>query len=515
MREAGDSAVVIGAGMGGLAAAIRLAALGLAVTVIEAEAQPGGKARSVLTEAGPAQTGPTVLTWPDLAEELFALAGQKMADQLTLTALPELARHFWTDGSRLDLYPSREANSAAIEAFAGPKEAAAFRRFDQLSSDLAEALTPPILSRPRPSLLGVLRAVMTRPGIWPALASGRSLQGLLQKHFADPRLVQLFGRYATYVGGRPHLSPAVLALIWRVESEGVYAVEGGISALAAALARVAEVLGVRFLYATRAWRIRLQDGAVCGVETEGGQILSCTTCVFAGDPEALRQGFLGSAAKAALPGTGPKRSLSAWVWAFAAKPKGAALLHHNLFFTPNPAQEWDPIARGEMPTAPTLYLCAQDRLPGRVPPANERFEIIMNGPAGQPAPMAEEQTCHQRTFPRLTEFGLTLEPKAPHLLTPQALARAYPGSGGAIYGGSPEASLAAFQRPTARTRVPGLYLAGGGAHPGAGVPMALLSGRHAVETIWKDRISGSLRRPGAMAGGMSTVSRTTGRAPSR
>lgn len=154
MREASDKAVVIGAGLGGLATAIRLAALGLAVTVIEAAETPGGKARAVPTPAGPAETGPTVLTWPDLADDLFALAGQRMADQVQLTALPELARHFWPDGSRLDLYPSREANTDAIATFASPKEADAFRRFDTLAQGLAEALTPPMLLRAKPSAWG-------------------------------------------------------------------------------------------------------------------------------------------------------------------------------------------------------------------------------------------------------------------------------------------------------------------------------------------------------------------------
>ena len=386
MQEAGDQAVVVGAGFGGLATAIRLAALGMKVTLVEAGETPGGKARAVPTPAGPAQTGPTVLTWPHLAADLFALAGQSMADQVTLHALPELARHIWPDGSQLDLYPSREANRDAIAAFAGPKEAEAFLRFDRLAEGLATSLAPPILLRPRPSITGVLSATLRNPAIWPALRPGLGLQSLLQRHFRDPRLVQLFGRYATYVGGTPALSPAVLALIWRVEAEGVHAIEGGIGALAQALARAAEALGVRFLYATRASRIRISDARVQGVEIEGGRFLPATTCVFAGDPEALRQGHLGSAARAALAGKAPRRSLSAWVWALAARAEGRALLHHNVFFTADPQAEWGPIARGEMPSQPTLYACAQDRLPGQNPPALERFEIIMNGPPGPGRP---------------------------------------------------------------------------------------------------------------------------------
>lgn len=518
MLDARDRAVVIGAGMGGLAAAIRLAALGYAVTVVEAAEGPGGKARSVPTPAGPADTGPTVLTWPHLAEELFALAGQRMSDRVQLTRLPDVARHFWPDGSRLDLTPDAEANAAAIAAFAGKAEAAAFRRFDALAGQMLQALAPPMLLTSRPSALGVARAVLARPGLWPALRPGLTLDGLLRRYFRDPRLIQLFGRYATYVGGRPALSPAVLALIWRVEAEGVHVVSGGMHGLARALEGAAKALGVRFLYATRARRIRIRSRAVDAVEIEGGQVLPCGACVFNGDPEALRQGLMGSDARAALPAAAPPpRSLSAWVWAFAAQARGPDLTHHNVFFTEDPGGEWGPIGRGQMPDAPTLYLCAQDRLPGRNPAGLERFEIIMNAPAGHDPEPGEEDLCRLRTFPRLARFGLDLSPVPGDqaLLTPSRLARAYPGSSGAIYGQSPEGTFAAFRRPTARTGVAGLYLAGGGAHPGAGVPMALLSGRHAVEMIWTDRISGTSRRPAAMAGGTSTEPRPTDRAPSR
>ena len=139
----------------------------------------------------------------------------------------------------------------------------------------------------------------------------------------------------------------------------------------------------------------------------------------------------------------------------------------------------------------------------------------MNGPADHPTLPAEDAICRHKITQTLAQHGLKLTPKDGTLLTPSRLARLYPGSGGAIYGGSPEGALAAFQRPTARTLLKGLYLAGDGAHPGAGVPMAILSGQHATEAIWQDQISPHRSRPADMAGGMSTASRTTEPAPSR
>ncbi|NEX44702.1 1-hydroxycarotenoid 3,4-desaturase CrtD [Pseudotabrizicola algicola] len=512
-----ETAVIIGAGMGGLAAAIRLAALGLKVTVLEAADTPGGKARAIPSPAGPVDTGPTVLTMRGEFDALFALAGQRLDDHLQLTPLPVLARHFWNGSPPLDLFPETGANIEAIRSFAGPREAAAFARFDRLAQGLLATFDAPVMRAARPGLARIALGAALRPRLWPALLPGVSLERLLKQHFRDPRLVQLFARYATYVGGRPRHAPGVLALIWRAEAQGVWAVQGGMHSLAASLARLATAIGVRFHYATRARRILTAQGRVSAVETEGGHLYPCRHCVFNGDPAALATGLLGPEAQAAIPAakTTP-RSLSAHVWAFAATPQGVDLAHHNVFFTDDPQAEFGPIGQGRPPEKPTLYLCAQDRSPA-APPGPERFEIILNAPAGLPAHPDEEPQCRQRTFPRLKEFGLTFTPDPPPsaLTTPADLARLYPGSQGAIYGRSPEGLMAAFQRPLAQTRLPGLTLAGGGAHPGAGVPMAALSARHTAEAIRRDLTSASPSARTAMPGGMSTGSAPTGRAPSR
>lgn len=513
-----ERAVVIGAGMGGLAAAIRLAAAGAQVTVVEMAEAPGGKARALATAAGPVAAGPTVLTMRDRVDELFALCGTRTEDQLDLVALPRLARHFWPDGSRLDLFPDADANAEAIAALAGLREADAFRRFDALTARLWAAFRGPVIDAPRPDLRRIVAATLRTPALWPALRPGATVDSLLRRHFRDPRLVQLFGRYATYVGGRPDRTPAVLSLIWQAERAGVWALRQGIHGLAQALARAAEAQGVRFLYATRARRIVRQQGCVAAVELEGGASLPCTACVFNGDPGALRDGLLGDAARAAMSlRARPAPSLSAWVWAFAASPGAADLAHHNVFFTADPAREFGLIGQGRMPEAATLYVCAQDRELGAPPPAVERFEIILNGPAGHQPFASEEAQCRARTFPPLSAMGLTFSPPPDPaaLTTPAGLSRLFPGSQGAIYGASPEGALAAFRRPLARTALPGLYLAGGGAHPGAGVPMALASGRHAAQAWAEDRTSASRSAPTAMPGGMSTPSPTTGRARSR
>jgi len=516
-----ERVVVIGAGMGGLAAAIRLAAAGCAVTLIEAQAAPGGKMRALPSPAGPIDAGPTVLTLRQVFDDLFALAGQRLDDQLTLIPQPVLARHWWPDGSRLDLTGDTKADASAIASFAGEGEARAFRRFDRLAQGLHAAFEGPVMQAPRPRLGAIIRATLARPALWPALLPGLSLAGLLRRQFRDPRLVQLFARYATYVGGRPTHAPSVLALIWRAEAAGVWAVEGGMHRLAFALADLARGLGVDLRFATPARRIVRQGGRVTGVQLQDGTTLPCAACVFAGDPAALVAGHLGEGLGAALPARATQpRSLSAWVWSFAARVEGplaADLLHHNVLFPKDTALEFGPIGKGAMPETPTLYICAEDRASGSPPDGPERFEIIVNAPAGHPDQPEDFARCHARTFQRLRQMGLRFSPEpGPEALTsPAMLATLFPGSEGAIYGRSPEGTFATFARPPARTALPGLYLAGGGAHPGAGVPMAALSGRHAAEAVMADLTSASMSRPTAMPGGISTGSRTTGCAPSR
>ncbi len=520
MDPTGENVVVIGAGMGGLAAAIRLATAGRRVTLIEAAAYPGGKMRTVPSDAGPVDAGPTVLTMRQVFDDLFALCGERLDDHLTLIPQPILARHWWPDGSRLDLFSNVDASAAAIADFAGRSEAAGFMRFHRTTAALYAAFEAPVMLAPHPDVPAILRAALTSPRFWPALLPGVSLDGFVGQYFRDPRLRQLFGRYATYVGGRPGHTPAVLAVIWQAEARGVWAVQGGMHKLAEALAALAERQGVALSYGTAVSEILRNNRCVSGVRLSDGHVITCRQVVFNGDPAALRQGLLGDSPRAALPqnATAP-RSLSAQVWSFAAHvagPAAADLVHHNLFFSGDPDLEFGPIGAGNLPAEPTLYLCAEDRATRTDRRGKERFEIILNAPAISPTQAQDPQEamqCRTKTFHRLTQVGLTFTPEPPDvaLTTPHQLAQMFPGSMGSIYGRSPEGAMASFLRPRAKTSLRGLYLAGGGAHPGAGVPMAALSGKHAAEAMLKDLTSASRLAPTVMLGGMSMVSRMMGR----
>ena len=514
-----DDVAVIGAGIGGLAAALRLAAAGLSVTIYEAAPEPGGKMRATASAAGPVECGPTVLTMKPVFESLFAAAGLDLADHVTLHRQSVLARHFWADGSRLDLLADRDATAAEIAAFAGTRAARDYGAFADRMARLFAAFDQPVVRTARPSLPAIMARVLRQPALIGAMAPGASMARDIARSFTDPRLQQLFGRYATYVGGSPGRSPALLSLISHSEAAGVWVIEEGMHGLATAIADAAGALGATLAYGSPVTGLR-RDGDGWRIALPGGTARA-RRVIFNGDPKALADGRLGPGVQSAIgPAAVAPRSHSAHVWAFAAQPEGVALAHHNVFFGDVPNDEFPPLDRGAVPQDATLYVCAQDR--GRPAPPNgpERFEIIRNAPplgAAPTDPDTEARTCWTRTFPRLAGMGLRFAPppQTDALTTPAMFDRLFPGSDGSLYGRSPHGMTATFRRPTARSRIADLYLAGGGVHPGAGVPMACLSGGHAAAAILRDLASTSPSRRTATRGGMSTASATTVAARSR
>ncbi len=522
MTETAPHVVIIGAGIGGLASALRLAHKGLRVTVLERHATPGGKMRTLPTAVGPVDAGPTVLTMKPVLERLFADVGERLGDHVTLEPQDILARHFWPDGTTLDLMRDPAASHDNVHHAFGARAAAEFMAFSDRARRLFTAFDAPMMQATRPTLASLTRAVIDRPGLIPAIAPHQSLAQCLRRQFTDPRLAQLFARYATYVGGLPTASPALLSLIWHAESKGVWHVAGGMHRLATAIAGCAATKGAVFRYGTHVTRIETRGEAACAVHTAQERI-PADAVLFNGDPGALADGSLGPAARNIVSAAATQpRSLSAAVMSFAARPHGPELSAHNVFFADDPRSEYAPLSQGRLQTDPTLYVCAQDRFGPNATDGPERFEIILNAPAlpASPSPGPDEKaktTCQKLILDRLGRFGLTFSPPpGPETMSlPEDFARLFPGSGGALYGRSPQGIMAAFRRATARTAIRGLYLTGGGVHPGPGVPMATLSARHAAEAILADLPSMSPSRQADTPGGISTGSATTAPVPFR
>ncbi len=312
----------------------------------------------------------------------------------------------------------------------------------------------------------------------------------LKRYFSEPKLRQLFGRYATYVGGSPFNSPSLLQLIWYVEFLGVWRIKGGLHTLANKLKQLSTQNGVEFIFNKSVTKINTKDNNVYSVDLNDGQRYQSKTVLFNGDPRNFREGNLGSDLKNLMKKTATEpRSLSAYVWSFASETTGVELAHHNVFFNEDYRKEFDSISAGQIAKDPTLYICKQEK--GLRSGSKNRFEIIINAPSltqNKISATKEYDLCKERTFQKLSKMGIYFKnkPNSRNLTTPGAFERLAPGADGSIYGLSPERLFSTFQRPSTKTKIRGLYLAGGGTHPGPGLPMAALSGKHAAEMIKRD-----------------------------
>ncbi|MCB1456788.1 MAG: phytoene desaturase, partial [Nitratireductor sp.] len=511
-----DRILVIGAGMGGLSAAISLAASGREVLVLERADQVGGKARNVDVGGMPVAAGPTVLTMKWVFEALFEKAGADFDAELKPVKAGLLARHRWTDGSRLDLFADIGESAAAIEKFSDRRNADGYRRFCAKSAEMFATLKDTYIAAQRPGPFQLMRRIgLLNPARQLALMPLSTLWGALGTCFPDQRLRQLFARYATYCGSSPFLAPATLMLVAHVEQDGVWLVDGGIHALAHKMQAKAERLGVQFRFGQTVEAISVEAGRANGVVLENGERVRASAVIFNGDASALAMMDGSRAFSRVRPVTLPQRSLSARTWCLRARVSGFPLAHHTVFFSPDYAREFDCLLQQrQMPNEPTTYLCAQDRDDaGRLSPATadgfERLLFIVNAAADGDMTANTERETRQwlhTTLDFLEGNGLKIERETMQVEAtgPAAFSRMFPGSGGALYGRASHGWTASFRRPGARTALPGLYLAGGSVHPGPGVPMATLSGMLAAESLLSDRSSTARFRPVAISGGMPT-----------
>jgi 1-hydroxycarotenoid 3,4-desaturase len=511
---AGARVVIVGAGVAGLVAAALLSARGVEVVVLEREPAVGGKLQPVEIGGTALDAGPTVLTMRWVLDEIFAEAGASLADRLELKMLDILARHAWSARERLDLHADVERSADAIGTFAGAAAARGYRAFCTEAAEIYRILEGPFIRGGRPSLLGLIgRIGPTRlQDLWQIKPYG-TMWSEICRHFTDPRLRQLFARYATYCGSSPFEAPGTLMLVAHVEQRGVWSIAGGMHRLAGAIAQIATENGARIRPSSEVAAIRIAGGRASGVRLADGEEIAAAAVLSGVDIAALAAGLLGPDARVAVDtGATRPRSLSAVTWSMRAEAEGFPLTRHNVFFGPDYAREFADIACGQLPSvAPTVYVCAQDRhdTTSSDGPTTVPLHLIVNAPATGDTPPAPEEidACEQRVFRHLETCGLriTTTPGATVRRTPADYHRLYPGTGGALYGAAAHGWQASFRRPSATTPIPGLFLAGGSVHPGPGVPMAALSGRIAAAAILTHLASSRTFRGAAMPGGTSTA----------
>jgi 1-hydroxycarotenoid 3,4-desaturase len=488
--------IIVGAGVGGLMAALILAGRGVKVTVLERAANPGGKMRQMFDAGAAIDAGPTVFTLKKIFQEAFDSVGLDFDACAPSTRANVLARHAWDDHARFDLFADVARATEAVGDFAGAAEADGFARFCRDSQRVWRSLERSFVRAPAPSFFGMLKGagLSGLPDLL-AVSPFQTLWNSLDRYFQSPQLRQLFGRYSTYCGSSPYLAPATLMLVAHVEQDGVWMIDGGMHKLAQVIAEQARIKGAEFRYGAHVESLTRAHGKSI-VTLANGETVSADAIIFNGDSSALAQGLLGPEIKSSTPAVSQtQRSLSAITWTLSTRTTGFPLVRHNVFFSSNYKSEFDAIASARMIDDPTIYVCAQDRGDDDAQlNAPERLLALINAPAiGDSRELNPQEiaACTTKAMARLAQCGLQMEqaPSLAQTTNPNGFNTLFPGTGGALYGRASHGWKASFQRPGVRTKMPGLYLAGGSVHPGPGVPMAALSGWAAANCAIADLTS--------------------------
>jgi phytoene dehydrogenase-like protein len=475
---------VVGAGVGGLAVAVRLAAQGHEVRVFEAGAAAGGKCGRVERDGFAWDSGPSLLTMPWVVEELFAATGAPLAEELELLPVEPVTRYRFADGSRVDLSADLEHSRAALDAWS-PGAGDDWARLQATCARMWLSAEPVLRGPPpwpprlratgrpaQPARLGPAGRPDLPPRPSPAalarIQPWRTLRGLARAHTRDPRLQMVIERFATYAGADPRRAPAVLALAGYAEHAwGAWHPRGGMYTLVEALVRRLDALGGELCLRTPARRI-LRDAsgrAAAGVETDTGP-QPADAVVAAVDAETVQGALL------PRPVRPRERSVSGLALMLGLRGRTPGLVHHAIAFPADYDAEHDDVFLHRRPVHdPTVYVsatCATD--PAEAPEGMENWFVLVNAPAiGDGADWAAEA---ERLVDRL---GVRPRLVTMAVRSPADLERETGAPGGSIYGVAPHGRLGTLKRPGTRVRgVPRLWLAGGTVHPGGGLPLVLL-----------------------------------------
>lgn len=487
--------VVVGAGFGGLAAAIHLRRRGAKVTVLEKNGHAGGKVDQWSSGGYRFDTGPTLLTMPDIVRDVFAVAGTRLEDHLELLKPDPSCRYSFADGTTLDAVDDPAVMESRVARF-NPAEAGSYSRFLAHAGRVYRAAAEPFLFTP----FGSLRAgqLLRKAGMASAvfgIDAFRTLHKAVASYFRDPRLHQLFDRFATYNGSSPYLAPATLAVIPYVEFHfGGWYVRGGMARLASALVDAATSAGVEIRTGAAVGAIESASGVASGVRLAGGERITADAVVCNADVMYARENLLPANGRSGAHGRDPEPSLAGFVLLLGVRKRFDRLAHHNVFFSGDYQAEFrSMVEQGKPATDPTVYVSVSASSdPDHAPPGGSNLFVLVNAPPlGPEFGWEDGGKAYRDLVIRLLEGrgldGLERSIEVERIITPAQFAPQYNAYRGSIYGTSSNSLFAAFRRPPNRSRLlKRLYFAGGSAHPGGGIPLVLLSGKMAAELAAED-----------------------------
>lgn len=504
---AGDPIVVIGGGLGGLASAVVLRARGHRVVLLEHNTWLGGKAAELRLDGFRFDMGPTVLTVPSVLKRIFSEAARTLDQGLNLVRLDPQWRCFFADGSVLDLVESVGGMSQRIEAYApGTGSGDGYRRLQELARKLHDISERFFFWRPVEGLSDTLdvRASLNAATLRDVLTlrMGATVAGTIRRHVPDQRVAQMLDHFVQYVGSSPFNAPAVLCAIAHMQADGgVWYPRGGTKQIPAALQQLAGELGVEIHTGTGVRRIVVENGRAVAVQTEHGERIAVAAVVSNMDVVRTYRDLLGGdLARGFERRRRYEPACSGVVFYLGLSRRYDHLLHHSFVFSHDAKEEFDWIYhRGEPAPDPTCYVAAPARSePDVAPPGGEALYVLIHTPYLRPHHDWRRMLPEYRrvVFAKLAQTaGLNdLEQRivCEAVLTPQDIHDRYRVLNGAIYGlASHGRFLGAFKPGNRRADVRGLYLAGGAAHPGPGMPMVLMSGWIAADTLDRDLRAGA------------------------
>ncbi len=488
---------IIGAGMGGLSAAIALASRGHEVCVFEAGERVGGKVGIATVDGVEFDTGPSLLTLPGLIDELFQFAGTSLEQELELVRHERAFEYLWPDGSSLDVFFAPEATVESVRGAFGERAADEFAGFLEYAKGIWEAAAPNFVLGEAPSMGSIAKLGLGAFGKMMAIDPMRTMAEAVDKRVRTPELRDVLLRYATYNGSNPFEAPATLNCIAWVElGLGGYGVKGGLFELARAMERVARGLGVEFRLGEPVSRVEVDAGRIVAVHTAAGRHSAryeCDAVVVNAEVAHLVEELLPANTNSGLaPPETP--SMSGWTALIRARRRTEqSRTPHTVLFPERYDEEFgDIFERGRPPAEPTIYVCAQEKAHRRAGWADHEPLFVMANAPAEPAdgrrPDEVWQTLRDTVLERLRGAELIdTDDAIVWQRTPSGLASQFPGSRGSIYGAASNSKFAAFRRPSNRVaKVDGLYLACGGVHPGGGVPLCIQSGKTAARVLDED-----------------------------
>ena len=488
--------IIIGAGLGGLSAACRLAKSGFSVTVLEKNESVGGKVNQIESGGYKFDTGASLVTLPHIFEELFEFCGKQLSDYLTFEKLDPICRYFWSDGTVFDASQDLEKTEQQIAKIA-PEDVGNFRKYIADAKKKYEIAEKTFLSKS----LNELPELLTAKNL-PDLMKISSLKTLAKhnaNYFKSEKMRQLFNRFATYNGSSPYKIPATFALIPFVEfGFGAWYVRGGIYEIPKALEKLALELGVEFIFDETVEKILIKDGKATGIklknELDDEDFLFADIIISNADAVVTYRELIEEKDRKSFPDKKLEKrepSSSGFVLLLGAKKKFPLLAHHNIFFSDDYHTEFRHIFDIRIPTPhPTIYVSASSVSDEtQAPQGSENLFVLVNVPYMRWQVNWDFEAVPYRNVivRKLEKFGLENLSESiefEEFITPEDFEDIYRANKGSIYGISSNGILSAFRRiPNKSKDIENLYFTGGATHPGGGMPLVLLSGKMAADLI--------------------------------